>query len=290
MDEVYHRRVRSIYAISIINQQIADKELLIPLQSIVMVFMHYFLFLWMSSQELRRMRYDSALRCSWILTMPGERRGFFLRPQLHASAVELGAHEREAVAKHMQLLFKDLQETKAELQKTRVALQETKVEQMETKAELRNSKRKLEPLERERGGASLKATRATQGAHEGSPSLVGSDRSVSGSHDDTLKVWRLADGNCEKTLQGHGLDVSCVAVLPGEERVVSGSNDGTLKVWRLADGSCEKTLEGHRSVINCVAVLPGGERVVSGSHDDTLNSQSGDWRAGAARRPSKDMP
>ena len=174
---------------------------------------------------------------------------------------ELEAHEEAATARHMQLLLKDLQETKAELQ-------ETKAEQRATKAELRDSKRKLEPLERE--VASLKATRMTQGAHEGSLSLLGSGRIVSGTRDKTLKVFRLADGSCEKTLQGHGYAVSCVAVLPGGERVVSGSEDKTLKVWRLADGSCEKTLQGHRYWVRCVAVLPGGERVVSGSFDMTL--------------------
>ena len=104
--------------------------------------------------------------------------------------------------------------------------------------------------------ASLKATRATQGAHEGSPSLVGSDRSVSGSSDKTLKVWRLADGSCEKTLEGHMSIVS--RGWPGGERIVSGSDDSVLKVWRLEDGSCEKTLEGHGSAVSCVAVLPGG--------------------------------
>ena len=98
--------------------------------------------------------------------------------------------------------------------------------------------------------ASLKATRATQGAHEGSPSLVGSDRSVSGSHDDTLKVWRLADGSCEKTLQGHKrVRVFCVVVLPGGDRMVSCSCDNTLKIWRLADGSCEKTLQHHAGLV-----------------------------------------
>ena len=156
---------------------------------------------------------------------------------------ELEAHEEAAMARHMQLLLKDLQETKAELQ--------------ETKAELQDTKSKLEPL-LEREVAILNATRTTQGAHEGSSSLVGSGRIVSGSLDTTLKVWRLADGSCEKTLQGHGRAVNCVAVLPGGELFVSGSSDGTLKVSRLADGSCEKTLRGHRSDVNCVAVLPGG--------------------------------
>ena len=133
---------------------------------------------------------------------------------------ELEAHEEAAMARHVQLLLKGFQETKAELQETKAALQETKAELQETKAEqratkaeLRDSKRKLEPLERE--VASLKAIRMTQGAHEGSSSLVDSGMIVSGSFDKTLKVWRLDDGSCEKTLQGHGNFVRCVAVLPG---------------------------------------------------------------------------
>ena len=106
--------------------------------------------------------------------------------------------------------------------------------------------------------ASLKATRATQGgAHEGSPSLVGSDRSVSGSHDDTFKVWRLADGSCETILQGHKrVRVFCVAVLPGGDRVVSCSCDNTLKVWRLSDGTCEQTLRDHAGLVGVAGGKP----------------------------------
>ena len=89
--------------------------------------------------------------------------------KLHASAVELGAHEREAVAKDLQETKAEQRETKVALQETKVALQEAKVEQTETKTQ--------------REVANLKATRTTQGAHEGSSSLVGSDRIVSGSRD-----------------------------------------------------------------------------------------------------------
>src|SRR3989344_848541 len=67
--------------------------------------------------------------------------------------------------------------------------------------------------------------------------FVGSDgtnRIVSGSHDDTLKVWNAESGVCERTLQGHTDWLTCVSVFMGSDslpRIVSGSGDTTLKVW-----------------------------------------------------------
>ena len=56
-------------------------------------------------------------------------------------------------------------------------------------------------------------------------------RVVSGSADNTLKVWNITTGVCELTLTGHIDDVHCLAQL-SDGRVVSGSDDSTLKVWK----------------------------------------------------------
>ena len=93
-------------------------------------------------------------------------------------------------------------------------------------------------------------------------------RVVSGSDDNTLRVWDAASGQCLQTLEGHSSGVTCVAVLQ-DGRVVSGSHDGTLHVWDAASGQCLQALEGHSDLVTCVAVLQGG-RVVSGSFDGTL--------------------
>ena len=133
---------------------------------------------------------------------------------------------------------------------------------------------------------------------------------VSGSWDNTLKVWDASNGECLRTLTGHtgfvrrrrpvepcvdrsstprGAQVDCVAAL-SNNHVVSGSWDNTLKVWEASTGRCLQTLTGHTSharcrrpveqkrrslvemrgaQVQCVAALPNGD-IVSASQDNTL--------------------
>ena len=100
---------------------------------------------------------------------------------------------------------------------------------------------------------------------------------VSGSWDNTVKVWRLSDGALVHRLAGHMGYVSSVAVSPDAQYVVSGSADSTVKVWRLSDGALVCTLTGHTSWVESVAVSPpspggtqDGQYVVSGSWDNTV--------------------
>ena len=95
--------------------------------------------------------------------------------------------------------------------------------------------------------------------------VLSNDRVVSGSSDNTLKVWDASTSECLRTLSGHTswarrrrpaaprvdrsstprwAQVYCVAVL-SNGRLVSGSWDGTLKVWDPSSGRCLRTLRGH---------------------------------------------
>lgn len=55
-------------------------------------------------------------------------------------------------------------------------------------------------------------------------------RIVSGSEDNTVKVWDARSGKALLTLRGHTDNVISVAFSPDDKRVVSGSK-GILKVW-----------------------------------------------------------
>lgn len=92
------------------------------------------------------------------------------------------------------------------------------------------------------------------------------NRIVSGSDDNTLKVWNADSGYCSATLTGHTGGVWCLEMK--DDLIVSGSTDRTLKVWRADTGECVETLYGHASTVRCMAMH--GNQVVSGSRDNTL--------------------
>lgn len=90
---------------------------------------------------------------------------------------------------------------------------------------------------------------------------------VSGSDDNTLKVWCSQSGRCLRTLYGHTGGVWSSQLSP-ENIVVSGSTDRTLRIWDAMSGKCLHTLFGHTSTVRCMALHNG--QVVSGSRDATL--------------------
>ena len=105
-------------------------------------------------------------------------------------------------------------------------------------------------------------------------------RIVSGSSDQTLRVWNPETGASQE-LRGHRGLISCLTSLP-DERIVSGSYDQTLRVWNLETGASQ-VLRGHTRMsfclttltlfnarmIFCLTTLSDG-RIVSGSEDHTL--------------------
>ncbi|KAF7229723.1 F-box/WD repeat-containing protein 7 isoform X2 [Nothobranchius furzeri] len=92
------------------------------------------------------------------------------------------------------------------------------------------------------------------------------DLIVSGSDDNTLKVWSAITGKCLRTLMGHTGGVWCSQMAVAT--VISGSTDRTLRVWDAESGKCVHTLYGHTSTVRCMHLH--GNRVVSGSRDTTL--------------------
>ncbi|MDB9315029.1 hypothetical protein PN462_18085, partial [Spirulina sp. CS-785/01] len=78
---------------------------------------------------------------------------------------------------------------------------------------------------------------------------------ISGSDDNTLKVWDMQTGKELRTLTGHSHWITAVAVTP-EGQVISGSRDKTLKVWDSPTGKELRTLTGHSHWITAVAVTP----------------------------------
>jgi hypothetical protein len=94
-------------------------------------------------------------------------------------------------------------------------------------------------------------------------------RIVSGSWDETAKVWDARTGTPPLELKGHTGGVSSVAFGPDGTRIVSGSWDQTAKVWDARSGTPLLELKGHTGGVNSVAFSPDGMRIVTGSVDKT---------------------
>ncbi|XP_053685291.1 F-box/WD repeat-containing protein 7 [Sabethes cyaneus] len=92
------------------------------------------------------------------------------------------------------------------------------------------------------------------------------NRIVSGSDDNTLKVWSAITGKCLRTLVGHTGGVWSSQM--SGNIIISGSTDRTLKVWNAETGQLLHTLYGHTSTVRCMHLH--GNKVVSGSRDATL--------------------
>ena len=86
---------------------------------------------------------------------------------------------------------------------------------------------------------------------------------VSGSDDDTLKVWELSSGQEVRTLMGHSAPVSAITVTPDGRYGVSGSADTTLKVWELSTGHVVATFTAESPIL-CCAVASDGRTIVAG--------------------------
>jgi WD40 repeat protein len=95
-------------------------------------------------------------------------------------------------------------------------------------------------------------------------------RIVSGSWDNTIKVWDAVSGKEVFTLRGHTDKVRCVAYRPDGRRIISGSSDNTIKVWNAETGKEILALPGHTDGITSLAYSPDSRRFVSGSNDGTI--------------------
>jgi F-box/WD-40 domain protein MET30 len=89
---------------------------------------------------------------------------------------------------------------------------------------------------------------------------------ISGSLDNTIKLWDIESGKNDQTLFGHIEGVWAVAA--DNQRIVSGSHDRTIKVWSHEEAKCTATLVGHCAAVTCLAL--GEDKIVSGSDDGDI--------------------
>jgi len=101
---------------------------------------------------------------------------------------------------------------------------------------------------------------------------------VSGSIDQTVRVWDLISGKEEKTLRGHTKQIWGVAFHPNSRQVFSASWDATARLWDFKTGQELKRFT-HRLDLNGLNVSRDGLYLITGCDDHNLylwNVSSGD--------------
>jgi WD40 repeat protein len=93
---------------------------------------------------------------------------------------------------------------------------------------------------------------------------------LSGSQDQTLRLWDLKTGSTLRTFVGHTDGVASIAITSDGRRALSGSYDKTLRLWDLASGTTLLTFTGHTDRVNSVAFGRDGLTALSASDDKTL--------------------
>ncbi|WXC50995.1 hypothetical protein QX201_010700 [Fusarium graminearum] len=93
---------------------------------------------------------------------------------------------------------------------------------------------------------------------------------ASGSWDKTIKIWNVATGKEEQTLEGHTDWVNSVVFSSDDRLIASGSDDNTIKIWNVATGKEEQTLEGHMSWVSSVVFSSDDRLIASRSRDKTI--------------------
>jgi WD40 repeat protein/serine/threonine protein kinase len=100
---------------------------------------------------------------------------------------------------------------------------------------------------------------------------------LTGSQDNSVKVWDVARGKVLKTLRGHAGWVRSCAFTPDGHGVVSGSHDHLAKVWSI-EGYEEirvlqgLVLEGHADSVLAASFSPDGQRILTASRDRTART------------------
>ncbi len=93
---------------------------------------------------------------------------------------------------------------------------------------------------------------------------------ISGSYDNTVKIWDYDKGTVLKTLSGHTALISSVAISPDGKYVVSGGMDKRIIVWEFKTGQKVHIINAHEGSVWSVDITSDSKYFISGSEDRNI--------------------
>lgn len=93
---------------------------------------------------------------------------------------------------------------------------------------------------------------------------------VSGSDDQTIRLWSTLEGYCLRVIQGHTQKIWSAALHPQKNWLITSGDEKLLRLWDLDAGRELPPFIGHGARVESVAFSPDGRLVASGGEDTTV--------------------
>lgn len=93
---------------------------------------------------------------------------------------------------------------------------------------------------------------------------------VSGSWDNTAKIWELSTGLLLHELKAHKATITSVAYSANGQWIVTGSKDSTLCLWKAADGQLAWKTEALGNWVTTVLFSAEGKTIAAGTADGSV--------------------
>ncbi|MDJ0797771.1 MAG: NB-ARC domain-containing protein [Calothrix sp. MO_167.B12] len=82
-----------------------------------------------------------------------------------------------------------------------------------------------------------------------------------------INLWRVADGQCLLTMNGHSNWVRRIAFSPNGKTLASASTDRTIRIWDVQNGGCLEIIREYPCISYSVCFSPDGRWLASGGDD-----------------------
>ncbi|MBI3139106.1 MAG: caspase family protein [Sphingobacteriales bacterium] len=92
---------------------------------------------------------------------------------------------------------------------------------------------------------------------------------LSGSWDNTARLWDLSSGKTLQVFKGHTKSVFDAIFSPDQKKVLTAASDNSIRIWDILTGNCMQTLTGHREWVTKLRFSPDGNKLISISFDNT---------------------
>ena len=92
---------------------------------------------------------------------------------------------------------------------------------------------------------------------------------VTGGSDKIVRVWRVKDGRCLRTLK-LSREVRSLAISADGKLLAAGTLNGKIRLWKFPRCSKGATINAHKFIVESLDFSPDGKRIVSGAFDGTV--------------------